>query len=204
MTRHARPPRRVALFGGTFDPPHLAHLVIAEWAWGALRLDRVIFMPAGRPPHKLDPDLSPSATRLALTRAAVRGRPGFSVSTLESRRPGPSYTVDTLRALRRRWPRAALFLLVGSDSLQELSTWHEPKEILRLATVVVARRAGRAPRSRWKGIRLLDNPWVDISSSLIRARVRKGIPVRYLVPGAVERAIRRRRLYRGGGPRSRM
>jgi nicotinate-nucleotide adenylyltransferase len=201
-SRGARAPRRVALFGGTFDPPHLAHLVIAEWARDALGLDRVVFMPAGAPPHKRRPDLSPAALRLALTRAAVRGRPGFRVSSLEARRRGPSFTVDTLRALKRRWPRAELYLLIGADSLRELGTWHEPEELLRLATPVVAarpprgERPARGPRvrSRRKPV-LLDNPPLGVSSSLVRARVRAGRSVRFLVPAAVERLIRRHRLY---------
>jgi nicotinate-nucleotide adenylyltransferase len=202
---------RVALFGGTFDPPHLGHLVIAEWARDRLGLDRVLFMPAGQPPHKSRADLLPAARRVGLTRLAVRGRPGFRVSTFEAARPGPSFTVDTLRALRARWPRAALYLIVGEDSLRELATWRDPETLLRLATPVVARRPA-GPRRPSRSLRLvakragaviLDNPPIGISSSLVRARARAGRSIRFLVPGAVERAILRLRLYRADARRGR-
>jgi nicotinate-nucleotide adenylyltransferase len=200
MPAPRRAPPRIALFGGTFDPPHLGHLVIAEWARERLRLDRVVFMPAGRPPHKRRPDLSPAAVRVALTRLAVRGRPGFEVSSLEARRPGPSYTVDTLRALRRRWPRARLFFIVGEDSLRDIPDWRDPAGLLGLATPVVARRPGSSAARPRRTLGpshpvALDNPPVGVSSSLVRQRVRAGLSIQDLVPAAVERAIRRRGLY---------
>jgi len=204
---------RIGLFGGTFDPPHLGHLVLAEWARVRLRLDRVVFMPAGTPPHKLGRRLSPAAHRLAMTRLAVRGNPAFSVSDFEARHAGPSFTVDTLRHLRAREPRARLFLLMGGDSLADFPGWHAPAEIARLATLVVATRPGPAttaggsrahagrrlprqasPRAR---VVLLDNPALDISSSALRARARAGRPLRYLVPDAVAVYVARHRLYRG-------
>src|SRR5216684_4511570 len=107
--------RRVGLFGGTFDPPHLGHLAIAEWAREQLGLERVVFMPAGAPPHKRRRDLSRAEARVAMTRLAVRGQPAFVVSTLEIRRRGPSFTVDTLRALGRRYAGARLYLVLGAD-----------------------------------------------------------------------------------------
>jgi nicotinate-nucleotide adenylyltransferase len=195
---------RIALFGGTFDPPHLGHLVVADWARDRLGLDRVVFMPAGHPPHKSRPDLLPAPRRVALTRLAVRGWPGFQVSTAEASRPGPSFTVDTLRVLRARWPRAALYFIVGEDSLRELDTWRDPGSVLRLATPVVARRPSAGPglprplrriARRLRAV-VLDNPPLGISSSLVRARARAGRSIRFLVPGPVERAIRRLRLYR--------
>ena len=131
---------RIGVFGGTFDPPHVGHLALAEWATERLRLDRVVFVPAGSPPHKRGARLSSAAARLAMTRLAVRGNRRFVVSTLEVRSPGPSYTVETLRRLRARRPRGRWFLLIGSDSLDEFHTWREPDSILALATVVVAAR----------------------------------------------------------------
>jgi nicotinate-nucleotide adenylyltransferase len=195
--------RRIGLFGGTFDPPHVGHLALAEWARERLALDRVLFMPAGQPPHKRGRALSSAAVRVALARLAVRGNPAFDVSTLEARRAGPSFTVDTLRALRRARPRARLFLLMGSDSLDEFHTWHEPRAILALATLAVAARPGTrarraAPeRSRSSRVVWLDNPGIDLSSSAIRARARAGRSLRYLVPDAVARYVARHRLYRG-------
>jgi nicotinate-nucleotide adenylyltransferase len=191
--------RRVGLFGGTFDPPHAGHLAIAEWAREQLRLDRVLFVPAGTPPHKRGRRRSSARCRVAMTRLAVRGNPAFRVSTLETRRAGPSFTVDTLRALRASFPKARLFLIMGEDSLDDFRTWHEPGAIVALATLAVARRPGR-PRTRRRpprGVVWLDNPGLDLSSSVIRARVRAGRSVRYLVPDTVAEHIRRRRLYRG-------
>jgi nicotinate-nucleotide adenylyltransferase len=188
---------RLGVFGGTFDPPHAGHLALAEWAREALRLDRVLFVPAGAPPHKRREGLSPAAERLALTRLAVRGNPGFAVSSLEARRRGPSFTVETLRALRAAHPGARLVLLMGQDSLAEFETWREPDTIAALATLAVAVRPG-APRPRTRRrVVWLDNPGLEVSSRALRARVRAGRSIRYLVPDAVARRIERRGLYRG-------
>jgi nicotinate-nucleotide adenylyltransferase len=187
---------RLGVFGGTFDPPHVGHLALAEWAREALRLDRVLFVPAGTPPHKRRSDLSSATDRLAMTRLAVRGHPAFEVAGLEARRRGPSFTVDTLRALRAAHPGARLVLLIGQDSLAEFETWRDPDAIARLATLAVALRPGaRRPRAR-RRVAWLDNPGLDVSSSAIRARVRAGRSVRYLVPDAVAAHIARRGLYR--------
>jgi nicotinate-nucleotide adenylyltransferase len=189
--------RRVGVFGGTFDPPHLGHLMLAETAREKLRLDRVVFMPAGTPPHKHRRDLSPAERRIDMTRLAVRGHPQFEVSTLEARRVGPSYTVDTLGALHRRAPDARLYLLMGGDSLDDFSTWHDPQRILELATLVAHPRPGaRGARRSRAGVLWLNGPELDVSSSMIRARLRAGASVRYLLPDAVERYARRHRLYR--------
>jgi nicotinate-nucleotide adenylyltransferase len=203
--------RRIGLFGGTFDPPHVGHLALAEWARESLRLDRVLFVPAGQPPHKGRARLSSVDHRIAMTRLAVRDNRAFTVSSLEALRDGPSFTVDTLRALRRREPRARIFLLMGADSLEEFPTWHDPETILAFATLAVAPRpgasaaAGRHPRrgaagvlrlARASRIAWLRNPGLDVSSSAIRTRLRAGRSVRYLIPEAVARYIARHRLYR--------
>jgi nicotinate-nucleotide adenylyltransferase len=199
--------RRVGLFGGTFDPPHLGHLVLAECARDRLGLDEVRFIPAGQPPHKRSHPVSPCARRVAMVRLAVRGNPAFVVSTLEARRRGPSFTIETLRRVASETPRARLYLLMGADSLDEFPTWREPEAILSLATLAVAGRPGaaRAARRRPKGALLrrgriawLDNAEIDVSSSRVRARVRAGHSVRYLVPDAVAAYIARHRLYRSG------
>ena len=203
---------RIGVFGGTFDPPHHGHLAAAEWARDQLGLDKVVFVPAGTPPHKRDRARSSAAARLAMTRLAVRGQPGFVVSDLETRRRGPSFTIDTLRALAAREPRAHWYLIVGEDNLAEFATWREPDAILELATLVVALRPRPASNARVTGrhrvavrvpgmsrrgaVVTLDNPGIDLSSSAIRARERAGHSIRYLVPAAVERCISRTRLYR--------
>jgi len=191
---------RLGLFGGTFDPPHLGHLALAEWARERLRLDRVVFVPAGDPPHKRARTVTPAATRLAMTELAIAGREGFEISRVELDRTGPSYTVDTLRTLASERPHARWYLLIGEDSLAELSTWRDPATVVRLATPVVARRAGARSRrpARVFGRRVvwLDDFAFDVSSSDVRARVRRGGAIRFLVPDVIERFIARRRLYR--------
>jgi nicotinate-nucleotide adenylyltransferase len=202
--------RRVGLFGGTFDPPHLGHLVVAQWALDRLKLDRVLFIPSGTPPHKLGRPVTPAADRVAMTRLAVRGNRAFEVSTLEARRRGSSYTVDTLRALRARSGETRVFLLIGEDSLEQFHTWREPESILELATLAVAPRGGRPAHSTRHARRpgqgaavpsrrfvWLDSPLILISSSEIRRRSRQGRSLRYLVPEPVAAYIARHRLYRG-------
>lgn len=195
--------KRIGLFGGTFDPPHVAHLALAEWARDRLRLDRVVFIPAGRPPHKRRASLSTAARRVEMTRLAVRGNAAFEVSTLELEADGPSFTVETLRRMRARDPGARLYLLLGADSLDDFRTWHEPKAILALATVAVAGRpgAGRTGARAWarhRRVVWLGNPKLEVSSSLVRIRARRGRSVRYLVPDPVARYIERHRLYQPG------
>jgi len=199
--------RRVGLFGGTFDPPHVGHLVLAECARDRLGLDEVRFIPAGQPPHKRSHPVSPCARRVAMVRLAVRSNPAFVVSMLEARRRGPSFTIETLRRVAAETPRARLYLLMGADSLDEFHTWREPEAILALATLAVAARPGAAraarrvpkrPLLRRGRIAWLDNAEIDVSSSRVRARVRAGHSVRYLVPDAVAAYIARHRLYRSG------
>ena len=197
--------RRIGLFGGTFDPPHLGHLVLAECARDRLRLDEVRFIPAGQPPHKAGARISPAAARLAMVRLAVRGNRAFVVATVETRRGGPSFTVDTLRRVAAESPRARLFLLMGADSLDDFATWREPEAVVRLATLAVARRPGagiprrgRAP-ARPGRVVWLDNSEIGVSSSLVRARVRARRSIRFLVPDAVATYIARHSLYRRPG-----
>jgi nicotinate-nucleotide adenylyltransferase len=195
---------RLGVFGGTFDPPHQGHLALAEWARAELGLDRVLFVPAGEPPHKRRRGLSPAAHRVAMTRLAVRGNPAFEVSTLEARRRGPSWTADTVRALAAAHPRARLHLLMGADMFATFATWREPGEIARLAVLVVALRPGaRVPRRvpaavrGGRGVVWLGNPGLEVSSSALRERARRGRSLRYLVPDAVGRYLERHRLYDG-------
>jgi nicotinate-nucleotide adenylyltransferase len=201
-SRVRRPaPGKLGILGGTFDPPHVGHLALAEWAREELGLERVFFVPTGAPPHKRPPG-TPAASRLALTRLAVRGNPAFAVEPMEVRRRGPSYTVDTLRALAARHPGAGLWLLVGADMYATMDTWREIGTIVQLAAVAVAARPGtRLSRAAaWakggRGVRFLGNPVLDVSSSAVRDRARAGRSLRYLVPDSVARAISAQGLYR--------
>ena len=192
-------PLRLGIFGGTFDPPHFGHLALAEWARVALELDQVWFVPAGEPPHKPRERRSAVGHRLAMTRLAVRGNPAFAVSTLESRRRGPSYTADTLRAVAASHPEARLHLLMGADTFATFDSWREPDAIARIAVLVVALRPGAARSSRWarrgRGVVWLGNPGLGVASSALRARARAGLSLRYLVPDSVALYAARHRLY---------
>ena len=195
-------PRRIGLLGGTFDPPHWAHLVLAESARSELDLDEVWFVPAGRPPHKRGRRISPAATRLRLLERALAGLDGFRVEPMETKRRGASYTVDTLEALRERHPRAEWWLLIGADMLNDLPRWRRPARVLELARLAVMARDGnglrRPPGLGPRRLRILRPPRIDLSSTWIRRRVREGRSIRFLVPDAVERYIRAHRLYGGG------
>jgi nicotinate-nucleotide adenylyltransferase len=188
---------RVGVFGGTFDPPHLGHLIAAADACTALDLAHVCFVPAAVPPHKRGQLRTDAATRLEMTRAAIEGDPRFRVEDAELRRPGPSYTVDTLRLLREREPAAALFLLIGADAGRELHTWREPEAIARLATVTVLSRSGDQPLPD-ASLPALRVPVtrIDIAATEVRRRVAAGESIRYLVPDAVRAIIEREALYR--------
>jgi nicotinate-nucleotide adenylyltransferase len=192
---------RLGVFGGTFDPPHIGHLALAEQARDQLGLSRVLFVPARVPPHKRGRVSSPIAVRMALTRLAVRGHAAFAVSDVEARRPGPSFTVDTLRALARRHPHAERWLILGADSLDDFAGWRDPDAILSLASLAGAARPGagrrRLPPALARRVTWIDAPALDVSSRALRDRVRAGRSIRYLVPDAVAAAIARRRLYRG-------
>lgn len=195
-------PRRLGLLGGTFDPPHLGHLLLAECAREALALDRVIFVPAHVPPHKAPGRVTPPLTRVRLLKAALSGT-GFSLSTLELSRPGPSYTVDTLISMQRRHPGAELFLLMGADSLLDLPTWRDPEGILARARLLVARRpgfpVGRVAPGVRRRVTWLPNVPVEIASRELRARIAQGRSIRFLAPPRVERLVGMLGLYRPPG-----
>ncbi|HEX5146016.1 MAG TPA: nicotinate-nucleotide adenylyltransferase [Conexibacter sp.] len=193
---------RLGVFGGTFNPPHLGHLVCAQEAQVQLALHRVLLMPAGQPPHKHVHGDPGAEVRAELCRLAVAGDERFAVSRLELERPGRSYTVDTLKALRDEHPQDDLTFIVGGDMARSLPTWHEPDAVLELATLAVAERAG-SEREEIRGelrslsgatperVRFFEMPRIDVSSSLVRERVATGRPIRYLVPDAVADAIAR-------------
>lgn len=185
---------RIGVFGGTFDPPHIGHLLVAQEVHHRLALDRVLWVPAAIPPHKQDQRITPAGLRLEMVAAAIAGDDRFRLCDLEVKRQGPSYTVDTLRALRADSPADELFLILGADQLRELATWREPGEVRRLATLVGFARAGEAP-PEMEGVRRVEVPRVDISSTEARRRVGAGDPVTYLVPPGVAAVIVREALY---------
>lgn len=189
---------RIGVFGGSFDPVHMGHLIAAQEAATRLGLDQVRLVPAGRQPFKRDAHAAPAADRLAMLRLAVEGDARLAVDDREIRRPGPSYTVDTLRELRAAHPDAELCLLVGADAAEDLPTWHDAATIPSLARVVVLTRPGARAPTHPLIAQTLEVPGIDIAATDVRARCRRGESVRYLVPDAVARYIAERRLYAEG------
>jgi nicotinate-nucleotide adenylyltransferase len=185
---------RVGLLGGSFDPVHHGHLLAARALRERLQLDEVRLVPAAQQPFKAGRHAAGAADRAAMVGLAVAGEPGLACDTIEVERPGPSYTVDTLRALRERSPAATWFLCLGADAAAELPAWRDAGSLPDLATIVVFRRPGATvPPGPY---RQAEVPQVDISATDIRSRVRSGRSIRYLVPEAVADYIATHRLYR--------
>lgn len=223
----------VGIFGGTFDPPHVGHLIVAQDAALALGLDRILFIPAARPPHKSHVDLTPAGLRAAMLALAIETDPRFAMDRRELDRTGASYTVDTLRELTRGEPETRWTLLIGADQYREFDTWRGPDEIRRLAQLAVLMRGGTHGGAAAAGVSTtapdgpigaqrgaadahptrpaahdigagdlaLDVTRIDVSATVVRARVAAGLPIRYLVPRAVEEFIFEQKLYvRNGTP----
>ena len=200
-------PPRVGIFGGTFDPPHVGHVRVVADVADALGLGRVVWVPAGEPPHKRT--ATPAALRLAMALAAAREDDRFEVSSLELERPGPSYTVDTLRELRRELPESELFLILGADQYRAFDTWRDPDEILALARLAVMDRNGasarasrpdavsRAEAAGESPVLFVPVERIDVSSSGVRAAIRSNADIAGLVPESVREIIAARGLYRG-------
>jgi nicotinate-nucleotide adenylyltransferase len=195
---------RLGILGGTFDPPHIAHLVMADQARSQLNLSGVLVVLAGQPPHKLGRPVTPIEHRLAMTQLAIADDAGLALSRVEVDRPGPHYTADTLGVLRAARPEDDLYLLIGSDSLRDLMAWRDPARIVAQARLAVMRRPDAEPDMRALEVAIpgigarvewVDAPWLDISSHDIQRRVRAGLSIRHLVPAAVERYIVEHRLY---------
>lgn len=190
----------LGIFGGSFNPPHVAHLAVAEACAEGAGIDRVLWMPVPTPPHKPGAGLAAAEHRLEMTRLAVAGNARFEVSGVEFERPGPHYTVDTLRALAEAQPGADLALVVGGDSLASFASWREPGEILRLARLVAYRRPG----AEWAGVSadilarttVVEGPGLDLSGTELRQRIAERRSVRYLVPDPVLAYIEAHGLYR--------
>ncbi|HEX9016925.1 MAG TPA: nicotinate-nucleotide adenylyltransferase [Chloroflexota bacterium] len=198
---------RIGVFGGTFDPIHIGHLIAAEEARHTLRLERVLFAPASQPPHKEMEGVTPVRHRVRMVELALEGNPAFELSMVDLDRPGPSYTVETLRLLHRDLgPGTEIFFIVGMDSLAELRSWRDPEQVIALCRLAVLNRppypdVDTAELERGlpgisDRIVMVRMPGVNVASSDLRERVSSGLPIKYQVPAAVERYILENRLYR--------
>lgn len=191
----------LALFGGSFNPPHLGHLAVAEACADAAGLDRVIWMPAATAPHKQDdPTLASADDRLAMVRLAIEGNPRFEVSDFEIQRGGVSYTLTTVRQLAEIYPRDDLALILGGDSLNYFPSWRNPRAILELARLIVYQRPGselaEAPDWVLERTTVVEGAPLHLSSTRIRDRIANGRTVRYLIPDAVRQFVSEKGLYR--------
>jgi nicotinate-nucleotide adenylyltransferase len=191
---------KIGILGGTFDPPHLGHLIVAEYVRERLGLECVVFVPAVIPPHKQQrPDITPPEGRMEMVRRAIAGNPSFDLSDIEVRRGGISFTVDTLKELRMRHPSDELYLLLGMDNVRDFGTWKDPDMIKRMARVVIMTRPGYqiGPEARKdvKAMTLCEVPDIGISSREIRRLVAHGESVRYMVPASVLEYMTEHRLY---------
>lgn len=200
---------RLGVFGGTFDPPHLGHLVLASEAAAQLGLDKVLWVITPDPPHKMHQVISPLALRLALLEAVLQGEPGFEISRVDLERPAPQYAVDTLRLLSDQCPGSQLYYLIGGDSLHDLPSWYAPDRLIALtAGLGVMRRPGdqidlaslerRLPGLSAK-LHYIDAPLLEISSRDLRERIRAGRPARHLMPPKVWELIQAGHLYSTNG-----
>lgn len=196
---------RLGVLGGTFDPIHVGHLILAEQAREELDLDQVLFVPAGDPWRKAGRSIAPAIQRVAMVQLAIAGVDEYSLAMLEAQRGGPSYTVETLEVFALQYKGAELFFILGQDTLADLPNWRRPERIVELAVLAVARRsgfeftteevlAGKVVAIEGR-IRWLTMPLIEITASDIRERVRLGRSIRFLVPPGVEEYIRRQRLY---------
>ena len=183
---------KIGLYGGSFDPIHVGHLILAREARERLALDRVLFIPAALSPHKLATTPTPGAARREMVAAAVAGEPGFECEDCDLRRAGPSFAIETVRELRTRWPDAEFFYLIGHDNVAKLGTWNSYEELLGAVRFVVF---GRGEHDAPHEFPTIDRR-VDISATEIRTRVARGASIRYLVPESVREIIERRRLYK--------
>ncbi|MGB3905038.1 MAG: nicotinate-nucleotide adenylyltransferase [Anaerolineae bacterium] len=198
--------QRIGVIGGTFDPIHYGHLAAAEEARVRMNLERVLFVVAGVPPHKLDEEVTPVEHRLAIVSLAIASNPHFEISRVDVDRPGPSYTVDTISILRKQWGQETeVYFIMGLDSLAELPTWHHPQRLIQLCRLLAVKRPGfetdmaeleASVPGISSRVEIIDMPEVDISSSDLQQRVRDGLPIKYQVPEEVERYIMAHELYR--------
>ena len=176
----------VGIYGGSFDPPHVGHLILAEHMAERFSLEIVWFIPSSVPPHKQDIQMTPAEHRLAMVRLAIEGNPKFAVSDREIRRAGVSYTVETLEEMHQEHPHDSLFFLLGADNLRDFDSWRTPERILEIATLVVMTRPGfntaGIPYASHPNVRTVDVPDIEVASRDLRQRVAAGKSIRYMVP----------------------
>jgi nicotinate-nucleotide adenylyltransferase len=184
--------KKIAIYGGTFDPVHHAHLILAREAIETLGLEKVILVPAAISPLKESAPVASGEVRLAMLRAATKGEPEFEVDECELRRPPPSYTIDTVEEIRRRECDAAIYCLIGEDNVEQLPRWRRLTELEKIVRFIVLDRSGKQPTHSYQLIRRR----IDISATEIRQRVAQNESIRYLVPRSVEEIIQREKLYR--------
>jgi nicotinate-nucleotide adenylyltransferase len=191
---------RLGILGGTFDPIHLGHLILAEQARVQLSLDRVLFMPAAVPPHKMDLEITDCKWRREMIDIAIGGHAGFQVSTIEMDRAGVSYTIDTLETLAEQYPASERWLIVGADTIADVPNWRRPEDVVASAGFAVAGRPGfdMSPPTTLPQLRMqtVEMPLLEISSRFIRQQVYRQGSIRYLVPAGVEAYIHAKGLYR--------
>ncbi len=192
-------PKKIALFGGTFDPVHLGHLIVAEWAWDMLGLDKVFFIPNHIHPFRKRTNITPPEQRLAMLKLALQTYPDFEVSAVELERKGVSYTVDTLEYFHQEYPESELFFLIGADNLQKFDHWKQPERILKLARIVVYNRDDTnrtaIPRRSSRFI-YLNSPNIKISSTQIRERIKQGHSCKSMLPLNVWQYIEQNSIYK--------
>lgn len=197
--------KRIGILGGTFDPPHIGHLVLADCAIESLKLDLLLFVPAGDPPHKRGTTRLPAAQRAAMLECALEVDTRFKLSRVDLERPGPHYAVDTVRLIQAQYPDAELHFVMGGDSLRDLPTWHNPAALMQQCKFAVMRRAGAAASADMheavlpglaERVVMIDAPLIELSSSEIVERLRAGKTVRYLVPQPVLDYIHTHQIYR--------
>jgi nicotinate-nucleotide adenylyltransferase len=184
--------KKIAIYGGTFDPIHLAHLILAREAIETLGLDKVILVPAAISPLKKSAPVARGEVRLEMLQAAIKGEPKFEANESELLRPPPSYTIDTVEEIRRRECDASVYCLIGEDNVEQLPQWHRFAELEKIARFVVLDRSGKQPLHSYQ----LIHRRIDISATEIRRRVAQNESIRYLVPDSVDEIIQREKLYR--------
>lgn len=200
-------PARIGLMGGTFNPIHIGHLVTAEEAFYQFKLDEIIFIPSGQPPHKIDGEIAPAEDRYLMTVIATASNPHFTVSRIEIDRKGPSYTVDTLREMKKIYgEETELFFITGADAIIEILTWKDPEIIADMCEFIAATRPGYSLKrfeelhlvgsAKLPKVHFMEIPALAISSTDIRRRVKEGRPVKYLLPDGVAAYLMKRGLYR--------
>jgi nicotinate-nucleotide adenylyltransferase len=186
--------RKIGIFGGTFDPPHFGHLLMANEVCFRLNLDEIWFMPNQLPPHKLKTSNTTNENRSQMLLNAINNQPQFKVETIEFSRSGPSYTIDTIMVLKDQYPEDQFYFIIGADMIEYLPKWHRIDELIHLVQFVGVKRPGYSEITNYPII-YVEAPLIDISSKMIRNRIQNNEPIRYLLPEAVRDYIKEKQLY---------